>query len=117
MERSEVEEPVLRALDMLYARDSFLLEDDAAEWSIAHRLAIYLGEALPGKNASDADSGKAREYTEQPGAERHFQYRYGLAVTLHGPQLTWFEDGRRISQQRYGPAGRRFAPPTGHGER
>ena len=50
MERSDLEGRVLEALNMLYARDASLLENDAAEWSIAHRLAVYLEQQLPGWN-------------------------------------------------------------------
>lgn len=48
MTRIELEKIVLQALDMLYARDSALLQNTASEWAIAHRLAVYLEEALPG---------------------------------------------------------------------
>jgi hypothetical protein len=142
MKCRELEKIVLQALEMLYARDSFLLENDAAEWTIAHRLAVYLGEALPGwnvdceynrqgldrkvkrraiatgvrpdiivhhrgfvqkshnllaielkKDATEADSGKACEYTAVPEAERTSQYQYGLALAVRELQLTWFENG------------------------
>jgi hypothetical protein len=48
MTHSELKEIIMQALDMLYARDSFLLEKDASEWAIAHRLAVYIEKALPG---------------------------------------------------------------------
>jgi hypothetical protein len=50
MERRELEGRVRQALDMLYAHDSSLLVNDAAEWSVAHRLAVYLEQLLPGWN-------------------------------------------------------------------
>lgn len=50
MEGIRVERAVLIALDKLYAWDSALLDSDASEWSIAHRLAVYLEHELPGWN-------------------------------------------------------------------
>ena len=47
MERRELEERLLQALAMLYARDASLLENGTAEWSIAHRLAVYLEQQFP----------------------------------------------------------------------
>lgn len=46
----ELKTRVMRAIDMLYARDSDLFSRDAAEWTIAHRLAVYLEQELPGWN-------------------------------------------------------------------
>ncbi len=50
MERLEIEKSVRRALDMLFARDDALLRRGGAEWSIAHRLAVYLEESFPSWN-------------------------------------------------------------------
>ena len=50
MDHTELKEHVLYALDMLYARDAGLLEQDVGEWSIAHRLAVYLEQRLPSWN-------------------------------------------------------------------
>ena len=50
MDLSELKTRVMRAVDTLYARDSDLFERDASEWSIAHRLAVYLEYELPGWN-------------------------------------------------------------------
>jgi hypothetical protein len=50
MEYMKLKEYILHALDTLYARDAFLLEQDVGEWSIAHRLAVYLEQQLPGWN-------------------------------------------------------------------
>lgn len=50
MERKELEVIVREALNTLVARDANLLDGDASEWSVAHRLAIYLEELLPGWN-------------------------------------------------------------------
>lgn len=50
MNHSELEVHVMRAVDMLYARDSDLFTHDASEWSIAHRLAVYLEQEIPGWN-------------------------------------------------------------------
>ena len=41
---------VRMAIDNLYARDSKLLELDASEWALAHRLAVYLEIEIPGWN-------------------------------------------------------------------
>jgi hypothetical protein len=45
---TELEARVQRAIATLYARDSDLLDDDASEWTIAHRLAVYLEQEIPG---------------------------------------------------------------------
>ena len=50
MDRRQIEGCVHRALDMLYARDDALLQGDVAEWSIAHRLAVYIEDQVPGWN-------------------------------------------------------------------
>ena len=41
---------VQRAIDRFYARDSALLRQDVSEWTIAHRLAVYLEQEIPGWN-------------------------------------------------------------------
>jgi len=50
MKHSELEAHVMRAIDALYARDSELFTLDASEWSIAHRLAVYLEQEISGWN-------------------------------------------------------------------
>ena len=50
MELSDLKQRVRQALDTLYAHDASLLDDDAAEWTIAHRLAVHLEQQLPGWN-------------------------------------------------------------------
>lgn len=47
MERAELERHLALALGHLLERDAYLLEDDASEWSVAHRLAVYLEQQLP----------------------------------------------------------------------
>ena len=39
-----------RAINTTYARDSKLFEFKAAEWAIAHRLAVYIEQEIPGWN-------------------------------------------------------------------
>src|SRR3989338_5018037 len=46
----ELKTRVMRAIDILYTRDSDLFSRDASEWAIAHRLAVYLEQELPGWN-------------------------------------------------------------------
>lgn len=46
-ERKDIEQRVLRALDMLLERDRFLLVADLNERSITHRLAMYLQSLFP----------------------------------------------------------------------
>jgi hypothetical protein len=41
---------VQRAIDRFYTHDSALLRQDASEWTIAHRLAVYLEQQIPGWN-------------------------------------------------------------------
>jgi len=50
MKHSELEDHVLRVVNTLYARDSDLFTVDGSEWSIAHRLAVYLEQEISGWN-------------------------------------------------------------------
>lgn len=50
MDRKELEALVREALNRLFAHDASLLDGEASEWSVAHRLAVYLEELLPGWN-------------------------------------------------------------------
>ena len=50
MDRSDVEERVIRAVNMLFARDADLLRREASEWSVTHRLAVYIEDEFPGWN-------------------------------------------------------------------
>jgi hypothetical protein len=44
----DLEMRVMRAIEMLRERDSQLLLENASEWTIAHRLAVYLEQQIPG---------------------------------------------------------------------
>lgn len=48
MNLTALQEIVSRAISKVLACDSELLERDASEWSIAHRLAVYLEQEIPG---------------------------------------------------------------------
>lgn len=49
------------------------------------------------KYEDDADLIKALEYTKNPDGEQHFQYQYGLALSiLDGPKLTWYAGGNKL---------------------
>jgi hypothetical protein len=48
MALTEIKEIVSHAISKVFACDSELLERDASEWSIAHRLAVYLEQEIPG---------------------------------------------------------------------
>ena len=50
MDRKNLEPVVREALNRLFARDATLLGSDNSEWAMAHRLAVYLEELLPGWN-------------------------------------------------------------------
>jgi hypothetical protein len=50
MNRDRLELLVCEALNMVFARDPALLDNDSSEWSVAHRLAVYLEQLLPGWN-------------------------------------------------------------------
>lgn len=50
MELTELKHKIDLALNELYSRDSFLLNQNLSEWSIAHRLAVYLEDIIPGWN-------------------------------------------------------------------
>lgn len=49
MNKAELETRVQRAINTFYSRDSILLSEED-EWSIAHRLAVYLEQEIPGWN-------------------------------------------------------------------
>jgi hypothetical protein len=48
MNLQELKSLVQQAISMLRTRDAYLLDTGAAEWTIAHRLAVYLEGLLPG---------------------------------------------------------------------
>lgn len=52
MNHNDIASIVDQVIDQFYRNDSFLLdlEDPASEWSIAHRIAVYLETALKGWN-------------------------------------------------------------------
>jgi len=50
MNLEELADKVDLAIDMFFARDSKLLEINASEWAVAHRLAVYLEKTLKGWN-------------------------------------------------------------------
>lgn len=50
MEFEQLIQRVLQAINALYERDSALLTQDASEWALAHRLAVYLEQLIPGWN-------------------------------------------------------------------
>ena len=52
-----------RAINTLYARDSKLFEIRVAEWAIAHRLAVYLEQEIPGWNV-DCEYNKQGEHSD-----------------------------------------------------
>lgn len=60
MDREEVAKRVKVALDTLYWNDVFLLENNSSEWSISHKLAVYLQRRFP-RHAVD------HEYNREPG--------------------------------------------------
>jgi len=147
MTHADLKSKVQQAINLFYAYDSNLLTQDASEWSMAHRLAVYLEHEIAEwnvdceynrqglskdpksmadgpnvrpdiilhhrgrvemdhnllvvelkKHKSDADLGKALEYTRPPEGSRKFQYQYGLTLSLFKrPILHWFMDGRQIS--------------------
>jgi hypothetical protein len=50
MNLPELKARMQRAINTLYARDSKLFEIKVSEWAIAHRLAVYLEQEIPGWN-------------------------------------------------------------------
>lgn len=61
MQRRDLEIVVRQALNRLFACDAALLADDVSEWAVAHRLAVYIEQLLPGWNVDC-------EYNRQGGA-------------------------------------------------
>ena len=50
MNLEELRNKVDLAIDMFFARDSKLLDINASEWAVAHRIAVYLENPLKGWN-------------------------------------------------------------------
>lgn len=50
MNLEELRNKVDLAIDMFFARDSKLLDINASEWAVAHRIALYLEKSLKGWN-------------------------------------------------------------------
>lgn len=50
MEFDQLDKRLKNALKMLKTRDPFLLENKLSEWTLAHRLAVYLEEEIQGWN-------------------------------------------------------------------
>lgn len=50
MEFKDLSSKVALAINMFYSRDSLLLDINASEWSIAHRIAVYLEKKFEGWN-------------------------------------------------------------------
>ena len=50
MKVAELNSMIRRALNNLIKNETFLLDNDASEWSISHRLAIYIEQEIPGWN-------------------------------------------------------------------
>jgi hypothetical protein len=48
MNQRELEMCLRRAIDILHTRDEKLFSVKASEWAVAHRLAIYLEQEIPG---------------------------------------------------------------------
>jgi hypothetical protein len=48
MELPKLQLAVQQALNLLYKRDDMLILKRASEWAIAHRLAVYLEQQIPG---------------------------------------------------------------------
>ena len=48
MNKRELEMCLRRAIDILHTRDEKLFSVKASEWAVAHRLAIYLEQEIPG---------------------------------------------------------------------
>src|SRR5215831_13181778 len=48
MELPKLQSAVKEALDKFCGQDSILVSKNASEWAIAHRLAVYLEQLLPG---------------------------------------------------------------------
>jgi hypothetical protein len=50
MKFNDLKEKVEQAINILYTNDSFLFTVGSSEWSIAHKLAVYLEKLIPGWN-------------------------------------------------------------------
>jgi hypothetical protein len=48
MDLPKLRRAVQQAVNLLYKHDDILISKDASEWAIAHRLAVYLEQLIPG---------------------------------------------------------------------
>jgi hypothetical protein len=69
MKFDDLHKCVRNAINMLYERDLSLFKKDLSEWSISHRLAVYLEQELPGWNVDceynrQGDSGKKKDSSD-----------------------------------------------------
>src|SRR5262245_18741393 len=83
MNREDLERVVLAALNMLFARDAFLLEKDNSEWAVAHRLAVYLETLLPGWNI-DCEFNRQGKAADPKALERGSHVRPDIIVHHRG---------------------------------
>jgi hypothetical protein len=72
MDYHELNTHVMKAIEMLYERDRHLVSRRVAEWSLAHRLAVYLEDEFPTWNLDC-------EYNRQ-GPERESKRNAGNAI-------------------------------------
>ncbi|PYI84459.1 MAG: hypothetical protein DME26_13185 [Verrucomicrobia bacterium] len=107
MNFQELKAYVLRALNVFYARDSDLLSQ-RDEWAIAHRLAVYLEQEIPGwnvdceynKQGSDSDSKRdATGKRVRPDIALHHRQQSELQHNLLAVELKRFLEELQHSNQ------------------
>lgn len=116
MELRDIEKRVRRAIDVLYARDGVLLGNTRAEWSVAHRLAVYIEDQFQGWHV-DCESHRQgpngdNKRRDECGAVRPdiIVHRRGRAEREHN--LLALELKRRAFDEGFAKVREYPAPPT-----
>jgi hypothetical protein len=121
MNHTELEVRVRRAIDTLYARDSYLLDPnhDASEWTIAHRLAVYLEQEVPGwdvdceYNRQGPQQDPKRKSNEDKVRPDIILHRRGLVGTVHNLLAVEVKKREADSDSDLGKACEYTKPPRG----
>jgi hypothetical protein len=119
MIHSELKKHIKRAIDMLYARDSDLFSQNASEWSIAHRLAVYVECELPEWNVDCEYNRQGQNEAPKPGHKegnirpdiiihhRHFTELDHNLISIELKKVESDHDLERVCEYTKKPVGKR----------
>ena len=117
MDRKDLAPVVREALNRLFARDATLLGSDNSEWAVAHRLAVYLEQLLPGWNI-DCEFNRQGDAPEVKTLAAGSRVRPDIIVHHRGQvgrehNLLAIELKKTGSEQDYAKVQEYTAPPDG----